>query len=287
MITIGADPEFQLVKDNIFISAHDLVPGTKRKPHPLSGGGVQADGTAVEICIEPAKTRDEFATNISTVLAEVRKLIPKDYVFSFKPSVTFPQEYFDSLPPQAKEIGCDPDFVTLNPFEPRRIPMRRGTLCAYGGHIHVGWGSGFDVRNKSHLFDCGRVAFAFGTTFKYFADVFDTDKSRATIYGQGNAFRPKPYGVELRAPSNAWLKEPRLWPWVFDLAEFTIKGMMDSSITGDEYIRLDQAYYAAKLPASRAKVMEKLYSDKWDKFPKSFPWDIYQQQEAQGGRRVL
>mgnify|MGYP001584855390 CR=1 FL=1 len=56
-VTIGTDPEFFLEKDGKPVSAHDLVPGTKHEPYPLgkSGAHVQADGTAVEINIKPAK----------------------------------------------------------------------------------------------------------------------------------------------------------------------------------------------------------------------------------------
>src|SRR5688572_16841088 len=100
-ITMGADPEFFLMKDNQYVSAHGIVPGDKRTPYPLSSGAVQLDGTATEFNIKPAKSADEFASNISAVLAELRAFIPADYLFKFTPSVQYDKHYFDQFVPQS------------------------------------------------------------------------------------------------------------------------------------------------------------------------------------------
>jgi hypothetical protein len=36
------------------------------------------------------------------------------------------------------------------------------------------------------------------------------------MYGQAGAFRIKPYGMEYRVLSNAWLQTPELMGWVYD-----------------------------------------------------------------------
>ena len=46
--------------------------------------------------------------------------------------------------------------------------------------------------------------------------LFDPDTSRRKMYGKAGAFRPKPYGMEYRVLSNAWLKSPELIKWVFN-----------------------------------------------------------------------
>ena len=48
--TIGADPEVFVADSltNTFVSAHDLVPGTKLEPFAVNKGAVQVDGMALE-----------------------------------------------------------------------------------------------------------------------------------------------------------------------------------------------------------------------------------------------
>ncbi|MOA35237.1 hypothetical protein D3C78_1566850 [compost metagenome] len=54
--------------------------------------------------------------------------------------------------------------------------------------------------------------------------LYDPDVKRRTMYGAAGAFRPKPYGVEYRVLSNAWLKSEELMGWVYRM---TIKGIND------------------------------------------------------------
>ena len=67
--TIGCDPEFFLT-DALggFISAIDLVGGTKHDPRPLhdlgEGFNVQEDNVAVEFGVPPAKNQDEWIANV-------------------------------------------------------------------------------------------------------------------------------------------------------------------------------------------------------------------------------
>jgi hypothetical protein len=57
---IGADPEFFL-RDKAtgkFVSAHGLIPGTKRQPMKVDKGAVQVDGMALEFNIDPVTNLD-------------------------------------------------------------------------------------------------------------------------------------------------------------------------------------------------------------------------------------
>ncbi len=68
-VLVGADPEV-FVKDasGQNVSGHGMVPGTKKKPHPVRSGAGQVDGTALEFNIEPSKTEEEFVSRIRIVM---------------------------------------------------------------------------------------------------------------------------------------------------------------------------------------------------------------------------
>ena len=229
MITVGADPEFFLKKGDMNVSAHGIVPGDKRTPHPLGSGAVQLDGTAVEFNIKPAKSADEFATNIGSVLAELRSFIPSDYLFQFTPSVQYDKHYFEAIPQSCKELGCDPDFSAYTSKENPKPNTRGGTLRTGAGHLHIGWGD--DMSGPSHMWDCCQIVQALDNYFRYYEKVWDTDTTRRTLYGKPGAFRPKAYGVEYRVLSNAWLNHPKMWPWLFSSCKFVFNKMVAGETT--------------------------------------------------------
>ena len=228
-ITVGADPEFALMKEGQYVSAHGVVPGTKQHPHPLNSGFVQLDGTFVEFNIKPAKSADEFATNIGSVLAELRSFIPSDYLFQFTPSVQYDKHYFEAIPASCKELGCDPDFSAYTSKENPKPNTRGGTLRTGAGHLHIGWGS--DLGGPSHMWDCCQIVQALDNYFRYYEKIWDQDTTRRTLYGKPGAFRPKGYGVEYRVLSNAWLNHPKMWPWLFSSCEFVFNKMVAGETT--------------------------------------------------------
>lgn len=215
-ITVGADPEFFLSKNGEFVSAHDLVPGTKDKPFKLKNGAVQVDGTAVEFNIDPACTSDEFCTNIESVLKQIREIVDPCFKFEFKPSVRFEQGYFRRIPLYARRLGCDPDYSSITgAVNPR--PKAVGSLRTGAGHIHIGWGTNLDIGDADHLWDCRLVVNTLDRCLGCYQSVWDKDKERKKMYGKKGAFRPKPYGVEYRVPSNAWVKFPGVWPFIHQM----------------------------------------------------------------------
>lgn len=215
----GTDPEFFLfdTTKQTYISAHDIVPGTKDKPYPLKKGAVQSDGVAVEFNTEPASTAEEFATNMETVLNQVREMIPKKYTFSFRPHITFSSAYMNALPLKAKELGCNPDYsaihVKQNPNPAPYIGNVRTSSC----HLHLGWTSDADVSESSeHFVDCVHITRSLNEFWDGKRRYWDSDNTRHHYYGGNAAFRPKPYGVEYRGLSSVVLKYPNLYPYLFD-----------------------------------------------------------------------
>lgn len=232
MITIGCDPEFFVARNGHLRSAHDLVPGDKHSPHKLNKGAVQRDGTAIEINIDPAKTADEFQENVLTVLEQVRVMVPKEYEFVFRPAVTFQRNYFTKEVPEGpKELGCNPDWDAWsgdqNP-NPSEKAAKQPYLRTGSGHIHIGWGEGFDKKDPTHFVDCRKVVQMCDEFYDDAKKWFDNDtnsKLRQFLYGKRGAFRPTSFGVEYRVPSNAWLGYPNLYPFMFDLIHSVMEGM--------------------------------------------------------------
>jgi hypothetical protein len=230
-ITIGVDPEIILIDTQAgrYCSAHGLVPGTKEAPHPLNKGAVQLDGAAVEYNITPAATSMEFIENNTEVMRQIREMIPKHYEFTFEPSVKFDKFYFDKLVPEdVKVLGCSPDFNAftkkINP--PPKAKAGFETMRTCSGHIHIGWTKDANPSDPSHMFDCEHVIKALEGTVGHFLKLWDKDTDRANLYGKPGAFRYKPYGVEWRTPSNAWLKHPEIWGWLFDAVKHVVEELM-------------------------------------------------------------
>lgn len=151
----GCDPELFVFRKGELVSAHDLLPGTKRDPFKVKQGAVQVDGTAAEFNTDPASTFEEFNDNIETVLSELRALLPKDAELRAVSAVRFTKEVFDKLPPVARELGCSPDFDAwtgrVNP--PPHLP-NDPYLRTASGHLHIGWTDDGDMTSLQHILAC-------------------------------------------------------------------------------------------------------------------------------------
>lgn len=227
-VTIGADPELFLRReDGTFTSAYGVLPGTKDTPFPLQLGAVQVDGTAAEFNITPARTKEEFLEHIESVTSEMARLLPREFTLTAQPTVLYKPAYFQTLPDESKMLGCDPDFSAwddgdiIESHGDPKYPMRTG-----GGHIHIGWGEGLDVTDEAHIIDCIKLTKQLDSVLYPQSCLFDTDVQRRTMYGQPGSFRPKPYGVEYRVLSNAWVADPDLAGWVFDSAKEAVQLLM-------------------------------------------------------------
>lgn len=212
-VLIGCDPEGFLVdKSGDFISAYGIIPGTKDNPYELDGGAVQVDGMALEFNIHPAKTDEEFNSNIKKVLSQINEMIhltDKDIDIKWTPIARFKSTIWEMSPEQCKILGCDPDFnidgeVNDNPIN----IIGNSPIRTAAGHIHIGWLETFtkDPSDPTHFNLCNRIAKHFYfNNLKYYAPVVADEFERLKYYGNNGSFRPKKYGVELRSPSNRWV----------------------------------------------------------------------------------
>ncbi len=236
---IGADPELFLKKwsDRLnkwyYVSAETsdgpLIPGTKKDPYKVRKGAIQVDGVAAEFNIDPAKDMGEFINNISTVVRELKvRLDPKQIKLDPVPTATFRKKYFEELPDKVKELGCEPDFNAnkdgqANPRPTTDKPFRTGS-----GHIHLGWYSPqnfVDPHYTGHIKDCCLVVKELDKYLLFASKDWDKDETRRSLYGAPGSFRPKPFGVEYRPLSNAWLKTPETVQTVYMIALGVIRGI--------------------------------------------------------------
>lgn len=204
--TIGADPELFLQKDGQFVTAHDMVPGTKEEPYRVKRGAVQVDGMALEFNIDPTTSLQGFKLNINTVLQELRNMVSPEYEFALCASADFEAEYMKGLPKEALELGCDPDFNAYT-GEVNPIPDASRLMRTAAGHIHVGWTTDQDVTDHGHISICREMAREMDAHAGLYSVVYDRDKRRREMYGKAGAFRPKSYGMEYRVLSNFWLAD--------------------------------------------------------------------------------
>lgn len=223
-ILVGADPEVFMRKNGAFYSAHGAVPGDKKNPYKVKCGAVQVDGMALEFNIDPAKNEKEFVTNLKTVMNTLQGMVP-DYELVAVPVANFDKAHMKAQPLEALELGCEPDFNAweggaVNPRPNGDVDFRTGA-----GHVHIGWGRDFDINDPEHLEACQMVVKQLDYYLGLGSLVYDTEGAeRRVMYGAAGAFRPKPYGVEYRVLSNAWLKSEELMSWVYRM---TKKGIDD------------------------------------------------------------
>jgi len=220
-ILLGADPELFVMDGMDFISGFGMIKGDKLNPFPVKNGAVQVDGMALEFNIDPAKDEAEFVHNINSVMDQLKAMVPEFEIVA-QPTAHFSKEYMSAQPKEALELGCEPDFNAwkdgeINPKPDQDLPMRTGA-----GHIHIGWGEGFDINNQVHLSDCMEVVKQLDSYLGCASILFDLDTERRQMYGQAGSFRPKSYGVEYRVLSNYWLTSPELISFVY---KTTMKAM--------------------------------------------------------------
>lgn len=240
--TIGCDPEL-FVKDSNGkpLSAHNLIKGTKKEPYKIGPGAYQVDGIAAEFNTDPVLADDflAFNANVVNMLKLVEKAVKEsnpDARLFLSPVLDFDQAFADSLPDEAKELGCDPDFDAYT-LEPNPRPDGDRLFRTGAGHLHIGWGAGIPTENREHLEICANFVKMLDATTGLVMTYIDRDPRRRELYGKAGAFRPKNYGVEYRMPSNVWLKHVAYRELVFRSIHYAIQKMR-SGYTVEKLLRI-------------------------------------------------
>lgn len=222
-VLVGADPElFAFHKETgEAVSVHDKLPGSKDMPVKVPLGAIQVDGLAAEFNIEPADNSLDFMKNINHVRRILTGILNKqhpDLILRATPVADFFPDYLASIPFEAKLLGCEPDFNAYtgeeNPKPDASVNFRTGS-----GHIHLGWTENQDIHDPKHFKDCCEMTKELDFLLYNSSHWWDKDQRRRSLYGKQGAFRPKPYGLEYRVLSNAWLDDQRATRFVFHGAQ--------------------------------------------------------------------
>lgn len=226
-ILVGCDPEVFVRQNGVFRSAHGLIPGDKKNPHKVRNGAVQVDGMALEFNIDPAASEDQFVLSVQDVFQQMAAMVP-GYEVVAVPVAHFDPAYMKEQPKEALELGCDPDFNawTGAPFVKPNAdrPMRTAS-----GHVHIGWTSGEKMDDAVHVGN-GRAVTKQMDFFLGLGSLFyDSDKERREMYGKGGCHRIKPYGVEYRTLSNAWLLNEKRMRWVYRQVQKGMEALMNGN----------------------------------------------------------
>ena len=240
-ILVGCDPELFVRKigKKSFHSAHGMVEGDKKNPYKVNKGAVQVDGMALEFNIDPAKNEQEFITNITEVMRIMGEMVP-GYEMVPVPVANFTAAHMKKQPKEAKELGCEPDFNAwldgaANPRPNGDVNFRTGA-----GHVHIGWTKDVDVNDPGHREACIMAAKQLDYYLGLGSLLYDPDTKRRTLYGAAGAFRPKPYGVEYRVLSNAWLQSEELMAWVYRMTKKGINDLFEGKVAykiNDDLVR--------------------------------------------------
>lgn len=222
---IGCDPElFAFNKETkTYVSVKGMIKGDKQNPTIVPCGAVQVDGTAAEFNIDPAETRQQFLHNIRHVRSLLQRMITKnnkEIILVAAPSVVYSEEYFKNLSSGEKALGCEPDMNAYNGKFNEKPDGNRTTMRTGAGHIHIQFipdgHTVEDVYDPAHVAACCSLAKSLDVVLYRSSGLWDTDTDRMKLYGRPGAFRPKPYGIEYRTLSNAWLNDEWTQMFVYD-----------------------------------------------------------------------
>lgn len=217
---IGCDPEV-FIRDAVsIISGIGIVGGTKEHPRPVEDGTLQEDNVLAEIGIIPADTEEQFVIRITSVLSQLRNHLQNiDPSLDFVVQASAIMDPMQLLSPAAMMFGCEPDFNAWTGLQNPK-PQPTTTLRTAGGHVHIGYDD--DVEKRDVIKACD-VLIGLPSV------LMDNDPERMKLYGGPGAFRPKPYGVEYRTPSNYWLQSQEMMRWIFRQAYRSVDAAKDAA----------------------------------------------------------
>lgn len=274
---LGADPEVFLKckTSGKYISGYGFLPGTKKEPFKIKDGAVQKDGMAAEFNIDPAGTADEFITRTMSVMSQLQDMV-KDYAeISIESCVDFDDDIWEQTPEEAKILGCDPDFNAYT-GKPNPKPEPKTNFRTAAGHIHLGWTDGVDPHNPHHFEACRiltrELDLHLGLPLA-FLDTSEGSIKRKLLYGKPGAFRPKPYGLEYRVPSNYWLKDPIRMRWIWTVCHTVFNRLREGVAIQKSQLGTIDWWGESEKPLVNQEMVTKIVISDLNVFAYHFPKD--------------
>jgi hypothetical protein len=228
--TIGADPEMFIVKDKKIIRSRDAVGKDKHNIKvPFFGCGnyakIFSDGYLLEFNTDWTTCRANVANSIVAAFKQFKRDYPK-YDISSKRVYEIPEEEYNLLEPDEKELGCEPDYnsysgtVNEKVYDPNNFRLRSA-----GGHLHFsGYSNLMNVTKSVPLLDC---------TIGLLSVLLDNSKQqdRRTMYGKAGDYRldQDKRKLEYRTLSNFWLYRYPLFSLVTEFSKIAL-GYLDNNV---------------------------------------------------------
>ena len=217
MLTLGCDPEVFLQSGGELLPAFEVLP--KKGDSPVFWDGFQAE-FATKAKSSVRELRDEIELGLQRLLTTARIKRPQAD-FLAQDVVGVEDAYFDKLPLEYVQLGCDPSLNIYGeqgqiPGDARHLPWRFA-----GGHIHFGHPhlTGAADRGRAAADVVADLDKILGIWSVGVAGPYEALQKRRTFYGLAGEFRIPPHGVEYRSLSNFWLASPEMFELTFGVAE--------------------------------------------------------------------
>lgn len=221
MFSFGSDPEFCLINnEKKLISAIGLIPGNKKNKQEINGNYFYNDNVLAECNMKPGYSKEETIANLREIIQTYHQIIAGNKLFCIA-TIEYPEDQL--LPPEAKEIGCDPETCCydLCDHHPDRDLFKTTNVRTSGGHIHVGHQM-LTTPSSINRYRFIRMMDLFVGIPSVFLDQDPTSKDRRAIYGEPGRFRKQKHGAEYRSLSNFWLVHPEIAETIYDLTAIAV-----------------------------------------------------------------
>lgn len=199
-LMFGSDPEMFFVKNGVMIPSTQIL--LNDTPN------VTRDGFQVELHPSASGCRQLAARSIKYAITDAAAIAERAGAeLSFALSHVVDDKVWKKTPSDVKKFGCNPT-ENVHEKNQKRVTGKREKFRAGGGHIHVG------ALNVSEKNDLPTIVKLFDIVVGNTLVLLDRDPANITRrknYGRAGEYRPKPYGVEYRVPSNFWLRHYVLW----------------------------------------------------------------------------
>lgn len=186
-------------------------------------GTIHPDGAGLELSTRAVAANVKDFTDI--LRGGKRQLVTSLAKYGFVPVFEPEQEYPVDLltDPLDWEVGCQP---YQNVYRQQTLipqPYESG-VRHFSGHIHLG------IKQTGHWSEWAKLSLSEWTPVVKAVEIginsvtWNLDKSvnRRKGYGAAGNVRIKPYGVEVRSPSVAWLSKATVWPKIVTMAKWGI-----------------------------------------------------------------
>lgn len=229
-VLIGADVEFFIrhTTTGEIVSAEPYIKGTKDNPFVFDNNNkyfaTSLDNVLAEICIPPARTKEEFYNYLRKSINYVNSTLPKDYCTVAQPAHFFNEKYLQTE--NAQTFGCEPDFNAYTGRENAAPASSDKTLRSGGGHIHIGYADPEESTNRT-------IIRAMDLFLSIPLVITEPDNKRKELYGKAGCYRPKKYGVEYRTISNYYCNSRKMIYWAYEATHAAIRWLNeDNKIEG-------------------------------------------------------